>query len=277
MTPLAATQLRLLESFMADAPSQPATNFWRCVELPVLAAALPAEGRGLDVGCGDGVLTKILRDLRGARWTLVGLDPVAAETALAERSGLYERVHTSGADNIPEPDASCDFVFANSVLEHIPGLSTCLGEMARCLKPGGLFAATVPSAHFHDCLRSREWAEIDERLAHFHYWSEDRWHDELRTAGLAPLALADSMSLCEVRRWEAWSNATGGLLYRLSGRRKKPVAIQFQLGIRRGLPRTARWLAKPLARLVGHGLFGHVDPDPAHNGGSLVLAHKPRG
>src|SRR5439155_12149077 len=150
MTPLAATQLRLLESFMADAPSQPATNFWRCVELPVLAAALPAEGRGLDVGCGDGVLTKILRDLRGARWTLVGLDPVAAETALAERSGLYERVHTSGADNIPEPDASCDFVFANSVLEHIPGLSTCLGEMARCLKPGGLFAATVPSAHFHN-------------------------------------------------------------------------------------------------------------------------------
>ena len=51
MTPLAATQLQLLESFMADAPSQPATNFWRCVELPVLAAALPAEGRGLDVGC----------------------------------------------------------------------------------------------------------------------------------------------------------------------------------------------------------------------------------
>ena len=33
---LAATQLRLLTRFMAEAPFQPATNLWRCVELPVL-------------------------------------------------------------------------------------------------------------------------------------------------------------------------------------------------------------------------------------------------
>ena len=60
MTDLASTQRRLLESLMIGAPWQPATNFWRCVELPVLAAALPIEGRGLDVGCGDGVLTEAL-------------------------------------------------------------------------------------------------------------------------------------------------------------------------------------------------------------------------
>jgi hypothetical protein len=148
--------------------------------------------------------------------------------------------------------------------------------MARCLKPGGLFAATVPSAHFHHCLASSELKEIDERLAHFHYWDERRWHDELIGAGLVPQPLEHYMSVRQVQRWEAWSNWTGGLLYRLGGRKKKPVALQFQLGMRRGLPSAGRIVARPLAGIVGRGLFGHSDPDVSRNGGSLILAHKPK-
>ena len=87
--PRAELRAQLLREFMADAPFQPATNLWRAVELPVLAEAMPKSGRGLDVGCGDGILTRILSDLAGARWQLVGVDPDGAECALARASGMF--------------------------------------------------------------------------------------------------------------------------------------------------------------------------------------------
>src|SRR5271155_2230473 len=72
------------QHLMMVAPYQPATNFWRAIELPVLASALPKEGRGLDVGCGDGTLTTILRQLVGGTWDLTGVDIDAPEIALAK-------------------------------------------------------------------------------------------------------------------------------------------------------------------------------------------------
>jgi SAM-dependent methyltransferase len=277
-------QLRLLQRFMAEAPFQPSTNWWRAVELPVIAAALPMTGRGLDVGCGDGVLTGILAELVGGQWELIGIDPNADETASAKSSGLYAQVHTTGADRIPEPDASFDFAFANSVLEHIPNLSDCLTEIARCLKPGGSFLATVPSPYFHECLRGPRWArsssradylkETDERLAHFHYWSEEDWFRELQKAGFQPEPVSVYLTLRQVRRWEFWSNCTGGLLYRLYGRGKKPIEIQRGLGLRRGLPRVLRPFAIPIARIVSRGLRGEVEEAQEKNGCFLIKAIK---
>ncbi|MFA5185965.1 MAG: class I SAM-dependent methyltransferase [Patescibacteria group bacterium] len=45
-------------------------------------------------------------------------------------------------------DAEYDLVFANYVMEHIPDVSKAAGEIARVLKPGGVFVATLanPSA-----------------------------------------------------------------------------------------------------------------------------------
>jgi SAM-dependent methyltransferase len=281
---IAQTQGRLLGRFMAEAPFQPATNLWRAVELPALASVLPTTGMGLDVGCGDGVLTGILRDLVGADWTLVGIDPNPAETALATASGLYQRVHAVGADTIPETDETFDFVFANSVLEHIPNLPACLRDMARCLKPGGLLAATVPSPHFHDCLRGPGWSrrqtraayldETDARLAHVQYWSEERWREELQEVGLEPQPTTWYLSQKQVRRWEFWSNWTGGLLYRWRGRTQQPIEIQRGLGLRRGLPRPLRFLGPSLARLVSLGVRGDFEPNCEANGCFLVMARK---
>lgn len=279
---LAVLQLNLLHDLIADAPFQPATNLWRCIELPVLAETLPKSGIGLDVGCGDGVLTGILRSLVGASWSLTGIDVDPAETELARRSGQYETVHTCGAATIPEPRERFDFAFANSVLEHIPDLSPCIGEIARCLKPGGLFVATVPSPYFHTCLagprlscsRSAYLAEIDTRLAHRHYWSESVWKQELRAVGLAPEPITAYLSRRQVRAWEFWSHWTGGLLYRLGRRTKKPIAIQRKLGLRRGLPDRFKFLSKPFARLVGAGVLGQQVKKPDANGCFLVLARK---
>lgn len=284
----ARVQWALLTRFMREAPAQPATNLWRAVELPELARALPATGRALDVGCGDGVLTGILRDLVGASWQLVGLDPDPAETALAARSGLYQAVHTTGADRVPEPDASFDLAFSNSVLEHIPDLPPCLAETARLLRPGGLFAATVPSPGLHECMggpsglqgggdRAAYLRDVDRRVVHLNYWDEPRWREELGRAGLELQSATPYFTRRQVRRWEALSNWSGGLVYRLWGKTRRPIEIQRQLGIRRGLPGALGVLAPALASLAGGHLLGER-PRPGEPAGCLlVLARRPGG
>lgn len=284
--PVVGPRRRLLERFMADAPFQPATNLWRSVELPVLASALPRTGTGLDVGCGDGVLTGILRDLVGADWTLVGIDPDPAEIELARDKPYFARLHVAPASAIPEPEGSFDFAFANSVLEHIPNLIACLPEIARCLKPGGLFVASVPSAHFHACLAGpgltrwqtrREYAEeLDRRLAHVHYWTGERWEAELRRAGLEPEPSQPYLARSVAQRWETVSEWTGGLLYRLGGRRSVPIQIQRRYGMRRKMPAAVgRVLARPLAAAVGFGVLQRNATAPGDNAGLLVRARKP--
>ena len=67
------TNQELLASFVGAYPAQPATAFWRAIEIGVLARRGLPEGLGLDLGCGDGILTDILLRQTGPR-TLVGVD-----------------------------------------------------------------------------------------------------------------------------------------------------------------------------------------------------------
>ncbi len=280
----AELRARLLREFMEDAPFQPATNLWRAVELPVLAEAMPKSGRGLDVGCGDGILTRILSDLAGACWQLVGVDPDGAECHLARNSGMFTAVHESGADRIAEPDDSFDFAFANSVLEHIPDLPPCLAEVGRCLKPGGRFFATVPSPGLHRAMAGPGWtrrisraeylAEADRRLLHFRYPSVDDWRLLLNDAGFDLESARGYLTVRQVRRWERWTNATGGLLYRLKGSKSRPIEIQRSLGLRRGLPKPLRMLGGPLAWLAGSGVLEEDSADPDETACLLVVGRK---
>jgi SAM-dependent methyltransferase len=46
--------------------------------------------------------------------------------------------------DIPEPDGSFDAVLCTEVLEHLPDPVRALDEMARLLRPGGMFVITAP-------------------------------------------------------------------------------------------------------------------------------------
>lgn len=50
-----------------------------------------------------------------------------------------------GAERLPMPDNTYDLIFANYVLEHVPGIADAAREITRVLKPGGLFVASVPN------------------------------------------------------------------------------------------------------------------------------------
>ena len=86
--------------------------------------------RVLEVGCGQGHLTKRLAD-RGIDITGIDANPNAPEVAESERV-LYMR-----AEALEFEDESFDIILSVHAIEHIPPLSQALAEMARVLKPAG--------------------------------------------------------------------------------------------------------------------------------------------
>ncbi len=264
----------LLVSFIAAYPAQPATAFWRAIEIGMLADRGLPQGLGLDLGCGDGILTDILLRRTGPR-SLVGVDVDPLETRAAARFPFYRRVHTCAADRIPEPDASFDFVLSNSVLEHIPDLEAAVAEISRVLRANGRFLFTVPGPGFHQNLagsvlphvdRASYLDALDRRLAHHHYLSPEEWGGMCTRHGLVLDGCVGYLDRRETRRWETLSRLTGGLLYALLGETRRPIEIQRRLGARdlqnmAGLPAP---LARGLAQLVSIGIpVGRGEPETA--------------
>jgi 2-polyprenyl-6-hydroxyphenyl methylase/3-demethylubiquinone-9 3-methyltransferase len=100
----------------------------------------PRDKHFLDVGCGGGFLAEELARL-GCR--VAGVDPsepsIIAARAHARASGLSIEYVVAGGENLPFPDSSFDFVACCDVLEHVSDLDMVIGEIARTLKPGGVF------------------------------------------------------------------------------------------------------------------------------------------
>ena len=96
--------------------------------------------RVLDLGCGGGFMSEAIAR-EGA--SVVGVDPavraIAAARAHAARQRLKIRYRVGRAEKIPLPDASVDRVVCVDVLEHVDDLRRCCREIARVLKPGGVF------------------------------------------------------------------------------------------------------------------------------------------
>jgi SAM-dependent methyltransferase len=272
----------LLVDFVQRYPFQPATAWWRAVEIGhLLRLSLPG-GRGIDIGCGDGLLTALVASrLAAAARTWVGIDPDPAEIALAEKTGFYSDLLTGSADRIERPSATFDFAFSNSVLEHIEAVDPVLAEVARVLKPGAPFVFTVPSADFRACLsgpsrlrrlllrqtRADYLEQIDRRVAHRTYRTRDHWGRSLLAAGFASAQFSHYFTCAEVQRWETISNLTAGVLYEILGRRP-PIEIQRQLGLRRSAT-MPRWCAASLAFLLALGVRTKFD---TLSGGLMVVA-----
>jgi ubiquinone/menaquinone biosynthesis C-methylase UbiE len=248
-------QSALLIRFLRESPFQPATDLWRSIEVAWVANRGLPRGRGLDVGCGDGHLMAILLEAVAQSPELVGIDIDPQEVDRARQFGIYAALHVTSADQIDEPDASFDWAFSNSVLEHVEPIEGTLAEVARCLRPGARFILTVPSSEFHACLRgpirgsrTAYLAQIDRRCAHLRYWTDEEWRSALGRHGFEMETCEGYLSVAEVRRWEAISGLTAGILYRVSGRH--PIQIQRGLGMRRG-QRLPRILAVAAAGVIG--------------------------
>src|SRR5512133_2408134 len=89
----------------------------------------------LDLGCGDGHFAAAAFD----HPLDVGLDPWWDPLLEARTRNAYRMLIRSDGAKIPFEDKFFASVVSNSVLEHIPHLDVVLEEVARVIRPGGLF------------------------------------------------------------------------------------------------------------------------------------------
>lgn len=119
-------------------PAQYARNarFVSDLGMPVLELLAPKSGeRILDLGCGDGVLTKKLVDLG---CDVVAIDSSAAQVEAARKLGLDARLMSG--ESLPFHE-EFDAVFSNAVLHWIKDADPMIAAVYRSLRPGGRFIA----------------------------------------------------------------------------------------------------------------------------------------
>lgn len=123
--------------------------------------------RVLALGCGSAVQWRANRHRFAADAEFVLTD--LSEGMLAEaRAGLDGDPRFSllqmDASVITFADNSFDFVTANHMLYHVPGIDQTLAEAARVLKPDGTLMAATNGAHYmsdFDCLLTEFWQDFE--------------------------------------------------------------------------------------------------------------------
>jgi 2-polyprenyl-6-hydroxyphenyl methylase / 3-demethylubiquinone-9 3-methyltransferase len=94
----------------------------------------------LDVGCGGGLLAE---EFARAGFSVTGIDPapetVETARAHASTSRLSITYETGAGEHLPYPDGMFDHVTCCDVLEHVDDVDRVIAEIARVLRPGGLF------------------------------------------------------------------------------------------------------------------------------------------
>jgi ubiquinone/menaquinone biosynthesis C-methylase UbiE len=129
---------------------KPALCLFRALELDAyLAAGHKAATPCLDLGCGDGSVSRMLLDAGVIDGPVVGLDYSASQLDKARALGHYERLVRASAESMPFERETFTSVVCNGVLEALPETpARAIREAARVVIPGGLFFLTVPTDRF---------------------------------------------------------------------------------------------------------------------------------
>jgi trans-aconitate methyltransferase len=125
---------------------------------PVVELLAPKPGeRILDLGCGDGVLTKKLADL-GCE--VIAIDSSAPQIEAARKLGLD--AHVMSAEELPFRE-EFDAVFSNAVLHWIKRADLMIAGVYRALKPSGRFVAECGGYGCVDKIRTALVQALDRR------------------------------------------------------------------------------------------------------------------
>ena len=100
------------------------------------------NGRLLDIGCGDGHITRLLTDRLSAE--PFGLDISAHAIEKARKTGMDARRFDVGGGVFPFDGDFFDATFCGEVLEHVYDTEALLKSIIDTLKPGGRFCPYRP-------------------------------------------------------------------------------------------------------------------------------------
>jgi ubiquinone/menaquinone biosynthesis C-methylase UbiE len=155
-------------------------SYWRFHRQAFLRVVPPAGRLTLDVGCGEG---RVTRDLKELGHRVVGVD--ASERMVAAARELDPRGDYVVADAaaLPFPEGQADVAVAFMSLMDVDDMPGSVAELARVLEPGGRLVLAVVhpinSAHEVD----REHPE-DRLVLVEDYFDRRRYTDELERDGL---------------------------------------------------------------------------------------------
>jgi ubiquinone/menaquinone biosynthesis C-methylase UbiE len=118
-----------------DEPGPPAEHLARFVR------GLDPAGSVLDLGCGDGRLT---RELRASELVGADVSGVALERARRHLPDA-ELIQLEPDARLPLEDSRFELVLCAETLEHVRDVQLLLSEARRVLRPGGTLAVTTPA------------------------------------------------------------------------------------------------------------------------------------
>lgn len=158
-------------------------SFWfahrnECIS--ALVARHPPQGQVLDIGGGNGFVTRRLID-DGLDASLLEPGPAGARNARLHRHIPEVICATLDGANFRQGslDAACCF----DVIEHVEDDHAFLTRLHGLLRPGGILYATVPA---HQAL----WSQADDSAGHHRRYTRRTLRSRLRAAHFEPLFLS---------------------------------------------------------------------------------------
>jgi SAM-dependent methyltransferase len=127
--------------------------------LPLAAECLTEAREVLDVGCGEGQVSRLARSLPGVQ-RVVGVDPTWGQLHVAAKRDGGPAFARGDAARLPFRDEAFDAVVACLVFEHIVALDEAIAEVSRVLRPGGRFALFLN----HPLLQTPNSGWIDDQI-----------------------------------------------------------------------------------------------------------------
>lgn len=185
--------------------SHPAIIFYRTLETECIKRVMKGrkiKSPSLDLGCGDGKITNYLF----GKVFDYGLDnDEIGDVKMARKNKIYKKILIEDASKISLKDNSLNFIFSNSVIEHIPDVDKVIGEVSRTLKKNGYFLMSVPTDNFRKNLffTNPIYSYFrNKMLNHHHLYNHKKWEKLLKKNNLKVIKYEYCVSKEQLKYWD---------------------------------------------------------------------------
>jgi SAM-dependent methyltransferase len=139
--------------------------------------------RTLDVGCGEG---RVTRDLRARGYDASGLDASPTLVAAAQAEDPDGEYVVAPAESLPFGDGSFELVTAYNSLMDVDDMHAAVAEVARVLEPGGAFCACIT----HPVADSGVWEDDETFVIRERYLERRRFEGTFERPQLPPMTFS---------------------------------------------------------------------------------------
>lgn len=190
----------LFDAYAADFERHLDELEYRAPELLLPGLVHRRYGLALDLGCGTGLVGRVVRPLAER---LEGLDVAAAMLDAARATGAYDALHRAElVEHLrSRPAASVDLVLAADVFIYVGDLEPVFAAVRRALAAGGVFAFTVEEAPAGVAVELRPTARYAHSAAHLDTLAARHGFVDATAPQRATLRLEQRQPVAGLVRW----------------------------------------------------------------------------